>query len=354
MSLADYLAKNYLHPDPAPNTKAKKRKRRPAPETSGSLVIDDDEALGLRPKGTRPTDDDGPVTGNPTVPRHQFIRRTERLTVRPTVSTRSADFRPAKVSTWKTVGVPAPSSSEQAVADAIIASAAADTAARHDAEDEPPAVLAQDGGETTTTTTTQMESGAHAGLQTAEQVTTAVRRRQADELARFQTQGDHVSGRGQETIYRDASGRIINIAMKRAEARRAAAEAAAKEDAAIEAQKGAVQRTQAHARRQDLDDARYMPFARHADDVDLNRELKDRQRWNDPAARFLTSKKDGRSSVTGKPLYNGPVMPNRYAIRPGHRWDGVDRSNGFEMEYFAAQNKRRDHRRLEYAWQMDE
>ena len=65
MSLADYLAKKYLNADPAPEKKSKKRKRKSAPEIFGSLVIDDDEALGLRPNGTttRPTDEDGPVTG---------------------------------------------------------------------------------------------------------------------------------------------------------------------------------------------------------------------------------------------------------------------------------------------------
>ena len=198
-----------------------------------------------------------------------------------------------------------------------------------------------------------MESGAHAGLQTADQVTAQLKRKQAEERQRFLEDGDEVSGRGKETIYRDASGRIINVAMKRAEARKKAEEEAAKAAAELEAQKGDVQRADRAKRKEQLNEAKFMPVARYADDLDMNEELKERERWNDPASEFLAKKKQGKS-VSGKPLYTGPSMPNRYGIRPGHRWDGVDRGNGFEKEYFAAQNRRRNLKDLDYAWQMDE
>lgn len=102
-----------------------------------------------------------------------------------------------------------------------------------------------------------------------------------------------------------------------------------------------------------------MTLARYADDVEMNDELKERERWNDPAAGFLeetTKKKVGKKSVSGKPLYAGSVVapPNRFGIRPGYRWDGVDRGNGFEAKYFAAMNRRRNLKELDYAWQMDE
>ena len=260
------------------------------------------------------------------------------------VNNKSAEFRRAKSNNWQVVGAPAPSSAEQAAADAIIASAAAESSARANADEDAPVVE----GDIIT-----MESGAHAGLQSAAQVTAQLQRKQEAERRQFLEDGDEHMGRGTETIYRDASGRIINVAMKRSEARQKAEAEAAKAAAELEAQKGDVQLKQREKRQKELADAKHMTVARYDDDEEMNNELKERERWNDPAAQFLTKKKEGKS-VSGKPLYKGAAMPNRYGIRPGHRWDGVDRGNGFEKEYFAAQNKRRNLKELDYAWQMDE
>lgn len=199
-----------------------------------------------------------------------------------------------------------------------------------------------------------MESGARAGLQTASQVSAQQARKQAAERQRFAQDGDSHIGRGAETIYRDASGRVINIAMARAEARAKADAETAKQAAAVDAARGDVQRAERQNRREQLSDAKFLSVARYADDEALNAELKDQQRWDDPARAFLRPKSAGKSA-SGKPLYAGPAaMPNRYGIRPGYRWDGVDRGNGFEREYFAARNRRKDLSELEYKWQTDE
>ena len=208
-----------------------------------------------------------------------------------------------------------------------------------------------------------MASGARAGLQTAAQVSEAMAERAAEERRQFEMLGAGPVGKASaaaaaelahETIYRDASGRIINIAMKRAEARKAAEEVERKKQAEVDARKGDVQQVEREQRKAQLEDAKYITVARHADDKEMNEQLRERERWDDPAAGFLTKKKKEKKSVTGKPVYQGAAPPNRYAIKPGHRWDGVDRGNGFEKQYFKAINKRKNAENLEYAWQMDE
>ncbi|MCJ1321680.1 Pre-mRNA-splicing factor cwc26 [Xylographa vitiligo] len=318
MSLADYLAKNYLTADSKPEKRSKKRKRKGG---SDSLIIADDDPLGWSSTTAAREEDDGPVT----------------------VGGNSAEFRKAKSSKWQAIGA-ASASTDQAAADAILASVAAESTARVLAEDEVPTIDDSD---------LKDESGIQAGLQSGAQVAAQIKRAKDMERRRFAEGGEEGSGKGQETIYRDASGRIINLAMKRAEARKKAEEQVAKAAAELEGQKGDVQRVQLAKRKEELAEAKFLPVARYADDEDLNDELKERDRWNDPAAPFLSKKKQGKS-VTGKPLYTGPAMPNRYGIRPGYRWDGVDRGNGFEKEYFAAQNKRKNLKDLDYAWQMDE
>ena len=83
------------------------------------------------------------------------------------------------------------------------------------------------------------------------------------------------------------------------------------------------------------------PLARYKDDKDLENLLKKQERDDDPMLEYLRSKNSGdlvnEGLVVNKPKvkYRGPPPPpNRYNILPGSRWDGVDRSNGFEKKYY--------------------
>jgi pre-mRNA-splicing factor CWC26 len=346
-SLADYLAKNYLTADPpAKKSSGKKRKRKDLAEQTSGLIIADDDETGFNKSGATGDDDD----------------RDDGATFTGGVS-RSSEFRKKKESGWKSLGSASNKSKaagiddDEAEANAILASAVSEDAARRRAEDdEAPMIVAEN---------TEDEDDAIlalpkvAGLQSAadarehaEKKRRAERRKLAKELKNESEQ--------QETIYRDASGRIINVAMKRAEARREQELKERKEKEERDAKLGDVQLQMRDERKQALDDAKYLTVARSKDDVEMNEDLKARERWNDPAAGFLTKparkKVSGRSVRLGpsRPEYQGAFEPNRYGIKPGYRWDGVDRTNGFERKWFAARNKKEDIRRLEYQWEMDE
>ncbi|EEB86881.1 hypothetical protein MPER_16011, partial [Moniliophthora perniciosa FA553] len=112
--------------------------------------------------------------------------------------------------------------------------------------------------------------------------------------------------RMQETVYRDASGRKIDTKTARAEAARKKREREEQEAKKMEWGKGLVQREDEEKKKRDLEKQRNLPFARHADDTDLNEEQKAKELWNDPAAAFLTKKK---SKGPRKPEYTGPPPP---------------------------------------------
>jgi pre-mRNA-splicing factor CWC26 len=345
---AAYLAAHYLSADTKPSSKKRKRKQ---PASSGLLITEDDETgWGSSTRASAADeDDDIPVT----------------------VAGTSSEFRRTKKSGWKTLSGtsttpnPPPKDDTAAAADAIIASAAAESRALAANDDDP------DPTPTTTTTapTPLMSNGTLAGLQSSAAITAQLRARQLAEAAELAELQAAASANPQPQsaptpTLRDATGRRVDASLLRAEARRQAAEAARAEKAKTDLLKGEVQTAAARQRREDLEDAALMPLARRKDDVQLNEELKRQERWNDPMAEFLatqeqTSGKGGGKGKGGKirgkrPVYTGPAAPNRYGIRPGYRWDGVDRGNGFEAERFRALNRREMNKGLEYAWQMDE
>ncbi len=351
---AAYLAAHYLtassKPSSSSSSTTKKRKRKQA--TSSGLIIADDDESGWGGSNPNPSDDDdAPLT---------------------LAGTTTADFRRAKKSAWKSLGggsssstpTPKPTSADAAAsaaaeADAVLAQAATDTLALTTPQDDdpPPATLQL------------MSNGAHAGLQTASALTAQIRARQQQDAAELLALQQSLSQtpqqqQTQQTVtHRDAAtGRRLSTSHLLATARQAVADEAQAKKTAQSLLRGEVQQAQAAARREALQDAALMPLARGKDDAEMNREMREQERWNDPMAEFLAPQQQqqkGRSGGGGKggkgrPVYKGGAAPNRYGIRPGYRWDGVDRGNGFEGERFRALNRREMGKGLEYAWQMDE
>jgi hypothetical protein len=54
--------------------------------------------------------------------------------------------------------------------------------------------------------------------------------------------------------------------------------------------------------------------------------------------------------ISGKQKYQGSFLPNRFVIAPGHRWDGVDRSNGYEKQWIERQSSRKAVEEEAYKW----
>lgn len=92
----------------------------------------------------------------------------------------------------------------------------------------------------------------------------------------------------QETIYRDGQGRKIDTKQQRADEKRRQAKELEKEMKKMQWGKGLIQREEKKAGAEELSKIASQPFARTIDDKELNQELKEKQRWNDPAASFLT------------------------------------------------------------------
>lgn len=93
------------------------------------------------------------------------------------------------------------------------------------------------------------------------------------------------------------------------------------------------------------------PLARYADDKDLDEMLKNQEWEGDPMLEYIRKKKrSAPGAAPPRPEYQGEFMPNRYGIRPGYRWDGVDRSTGYEKKWFDEQNAKKAREEEAFKW----
>ena len=89
--------------------------------------------------------------------------------------------------------------------------------------------------------------------------------------------------------------------------------------------------------------------------MEADKELKEKVRFGDPLKLIKSS--NMKSSVNQQtyrvittasgyryllPRCKFPGTVNRFNVEPGHRWDGVDRSNGYERRWIEKENSSRD------------
>lgn len=67
------------------------------------------------------------------------------------------------------------------------------------------------------------------------------------------------------------------------------------------------------------------------------------------------TKLNHENKKNSKPVYNGPCpTPNRFNIRPGYRWDAIDRGNGFENLLLKKISSKQSFKDDEYKWSVSD
>lgn len=200
--------------------------------------------------------------------------------------------------------------------------------------------------------------GKTAGLQNAKDLVAETEKFKQRENSLFRNLSEEQSGANAAPILRDRkTGRIRNLEEEQEEQRKKQEEENKNKEKYSKWGKGLKQVEAINEKiEQDLHEMN-KPLARYADDEDLERFLKEQERDDDPMLAYIRKKKKKDAVATGKPLkptYEGEYMPNRFGVRPGYRWDGVDRSNGYEKKWFEVQNAKRAQQEDAYKWSTED
>ncbi|XP_031504520.1 uncharacterized protein LOC116267093 [Nymphaea colorata] len=206
------------------------------------------------------------------------------------------------------------------------------------------------------------------GLFSKQEIKEEIFKKKREESLRYSELDPTMTGRGAELVYR-----INGKAVSKEEFLKLHSKDEKPKEKKLEWGQGLAQKREAEARLQELELEKERPFARASDDPELDKLLKERVRWGDPMA-HLVKRKDTVLELEDlgndeKMKESGFVVPqaipshswlkrgvdpgvNRYGIRPGRHWDGVDRSNGFERDMFKRQNDKKATKDEAYLWSV--
>ncbi|XP_069081057.1 BUD13 homolog isoform X3 [Pleurodeles waltl] len=199
----------------------------------------------------------------------------------------------------------------------------------------------------------QMLSGGKAGLVVAD-----VLRKEKLDSKRKERENKPLEeeSRSAATVFRDKSGRKRDLQAEREEQQREAGVKSQKEEQYARWGQGLAQRQMQQQNVLDAAKEIEKPLARYIDDQDLDQMLREQERDGDPMANFIKKKKvKEEKNKKVRPRYSGPnPPPNRFDLWPGYRWDGVDRSNGFEQKRFARQADKKAVQEIAYKWSVED
>lgn len=199
-------------------------------------------------------------------------------------------------------------------------------------------------GPSTSRKMTTTLDGKRAGLQDARALKEETEKFRRRETELFDRMSADASGRYAKTVVREKSGKRRDVE----EELRKEFEKRKRDDKKKEIYtrwgKGVKQVEEYKTQLEEAAHEMNKPLARYKDDEDLDDYLKQQERIGDPMLEYMRSKKKEKDRQEGrpqKPVYKGAFPDNRFGIRPGYRWDGVDRSNGFEKKWFEMMSKKK-------------
>ena len=200
-----------------------------------------------------------------------------------------------------------------------------------------------------------VSEGKKSGLQTGADLRKENELKKLKEREYFQNMDKSVSGKEAKTIIRDRkTGKQVDQKFEELQKRKREDEELKEKEKYARWGKGLKQEENYKEKLEfDLHEME-KPLARYKSDSDLDNLLKNADREGDPMLAYLSRKKTKEKKVS-KPRYNGPTPPmNRFKIWPGYRYDGVDRSNGFEKRRFLEISNRKSLKHDAYKWSTED
>jgi pre-mRNA-splicing factor CWC26 len=196
---------------------------------------------------------------------------------------------------------------------------------------------------------TRMTDGGKAGLQTGAEITAEARRKREMEISRLQSSlaTTHDEGSSQ-TVYRDASGRRVVASAPPVEEDESnnRPSSSYSSHTHIDGQESeSIDHKRRHLRRIDEDEVvtRKTEIDRWGDPLAqlkasgaVESDEEEDIDFEDPMRKFKKRKREHKKSKSTL-TWEGWFPPNRFNIKPGAQWDGVDRSNGFEAKLYQTQ-----------------
>eukprot|EP00124_Ichthyophonus_hoferi_P000450 Ihof_evm2s17 gene=Ihof_evmTU2s17 len=165
----------------------------------------------------------------------------------------------------------------------------------------------------------KMADGTRAGLVTANLLGEESRKKKQLEDLKFKSMDHTLLGKGAATTVRDKqTGKRVDMKLERLKKKEEEAKMMEEEEHRLRWGKGAVQEQAKQTKMEEDILEMSKPFARGRDDADLDQYLRNIDRAGDPMAHLVKKK-----VKSNRPVYRGRVLPNRFNILPGYRWDGV-------------------------------